>query len=285
MSTSATVDAHHLTHALGCPVTPLAQADHHNRHFSAVAPNGRRLFVKLSTAAPKYHDAEVRAGTHLAGVPVTVPPMVDHGRLDPGRAWIAYEWQDLHPFPADLPAIESAGRALGTLHERTWGLKDDQLRRFSSIADLLDEKLRLVAEIDQPLADRLARLRKRLRPGEQAFAVFGDERCLLHGDVGWRNLALDPHYRCILFDFEHAAVGPAILDFAKLWDRELAEQEVRDTFLRGYRALHPVDLETWHAAIGAVRLWAAAGIFPYARPRGDFGFETHARLIVERLEQ
>jgi len=54
-------------------------------------------------------------------------------------------------------------------------------------------------------------------------------------------------------------------------------------FLSGYRK-HQPDITVTASAINAIRLWAAAGIIPYARPRGDHDFEHQACRILSNLE-
>lgn len=273
-----------LQRVLRAQVEPLPQAAaHHNQHFIAIRDDGTRLFVKLIVDAQAYYIAEVSVGDHLAGFSVSVPPMVDHGEIAPGRFWIAYAWRDIRPFAPDRNHIEAAGAALSELHTSTRGTTDERLRRYTSVSDLLTDKINIVSDLDPGLGDRLARLRSRIAASEAAFAELADTSCLLHGDFGWRNLGLDTNARPLMFDFEHAAIGPAILEFAKLWDRELWDTHARTAFFRGYQHHTPIDLGTWNTAIDAVRLWAAAGIFPYAWSRNDHAFEQHAHTILDRL--
>jgi aminoglycoside phosphotransferase (APT) family kinase protein len=139
-----------------------------------------------------------------------------------------------------------------------------------------------VARLDIGLADRIRRLHDSIT--SRGGTDLSHETCLLHGDAGWRNLDWDPDGRKIwIVDFEHGAVGHPLLDFAKLWDRELADQAARAEFVTGYQRHHP-DFAATSGAIDAVRLWAAAGIFPYAVPRGDHDFEQHAYRILGKLE-
>lgn len=93
---------------------------------------------------------------------------------------------------------------------------------------------------------------------------------------------MDSRGQMWLLDFEHAAIGRPLLDFAKLWDRELHSPEDREAFLSGYSQGETGPVR--HEGIDAVRLWAAAGIFPYARPREDHDFERHAYVTLDRLE-
>lgn len=274
-----------LGNRLQAHINPLGHAmAHHNQHFTALRHDGTRLFGKLIEDVRPYYTAEVSVGDHLADVSVPVPPMVDHGELAPDRFWVAYAWCEIRPFTPELGNVEAAGAALGELHDRTRGITDERLRYYASISELLTDKINLVTGFDVDLGARLTRLRSRLSSSEAAFTELGETPCLLHCDFGWRNLGLDTHEQPLLFDFEHAAVGTPILEFAKLWDRELWDPDVHTAFFHGYQRHSPLDWPTWRIAIDAVRLWAAAGIIPYARSREDHAFEQHAHTILDRLE-
>ncbi|MFJ9174945.1 phosphotransferase enzyme family protein [Streptomyces sp. NPDC102360] len=269
--------------AVGCDLVPLTHDQkHNNTHFRGDRDGVPTLFIKV-TDSPRSYTTEVGAHTLLHTRDLPTPTLHAHGDLGLNRHWLAYAWHDFTPFAATPESVEEAGRLLGRLHTATRGESSPHLRTHDAIPNLIDAKIALVAEFDAPLARRIRALRDKLL-STPAAAHLGDERCLLHGDMGWRNLHLDADGSLWIFDFEHAAIGHPLLDFAKLWDRELDSPQVRSLFLDGYRKeQREVPIDT--AAIGAVRLWAAAGIFPYARPRDDQDFEQHAYLILERLER
>ncbi len=258
------------------------QAPHKNTHYKGVTADGATLFVKVIDGHPSYYTAEIRAQHHLADSGIPTPRLIDHGVLDEQHRWLAYEWHDLKPFVPSPERICQAGRLVGDLHAATSGIEDDQLRRYADVRQLVAEKITLVARFDQPLSERIQKISDQMFIRRRTAAP-DDRVCLLHGDMGWRNLHADSHGNMWLLDFEHAAIGPPLLDFAKLWDRELNAPDSREAFLSGYRqsmTAQPVQRED----IDPVRLWAAAGIFPYARPRGDHDFERHAYDILNRLE-
>ncbi|MGH3319262.1 MAG: phosphotransferase family protein [Streptosporangiaceae bacterium] len=270
---------------LGCALTPInhsPELQHHNMHYRGVLPSGISAFVKVLDDQPAYYTAEVRSGHHLAHTGIPTPRLLAHGVLDDRRRWLAYQWHDLTPFTPAHGRVEEAGQLLGAFHATTVGITDPQLRRYTNLHGLITDKIALVAEFDAPLAERIYRLHAAV--ADRRGPDLDDRVCLLHGDVGWRNLYVDAHDQQLwLIDFEHAAIGRPLLDFAKLWDRELDDPGTRDAFLSGYgRYAPPAGLRP--ESIDLVRLWAAAGIFPYARPRGDHGFERHARRILNRLE-
>ncbi|MGW6388925.1 phosphotransferase enzyme family protein [Streptomyces sp. NPDC055103] len=269
--------------ALHCRLSPIAHKQpHHNTHYKGVTADGTALFIKVINGHPAYYTAELRAQHHLTGTHIPTPKIVDHGTLDDQRRWLAYEWHDLEPFLPSPDHIRRAGRLLGNLHAATSGIHDSHLRRYADVRDLITEKVALVAQSDPPLAERIRKISDQLLANSPK--VVPDSRvCLLHGDMGWRNLHVNSHNQMWLLDFEHAAIGQPLLDFAKLWDRELNAREDREAFLSGY-GLSQMTEPVQHEEIDAVRLWAAASIFPYARPRRDHDFERHAYEILDRLE-
>lgn len=269
--------------ALGYALEPIVvgEQQHHNTHYRGVLADEDDVFVKVIDHHPSYYAAEVQAAHHLAGTGITTPRLVSHGTFGEGSGWLAYSWHDLTSFTPTFRRIEQAGQLLGALHAATRSASDDRLPNYINIHKLIARKITQVAEFDPALADRIRRLHGAIRA--RANDDLGHDVCLLHGDMGWRNVHLDAEGIVWLFDFEHAAIGHPLLDFAKLWDRELDDPAIRDAFLRGYHHSHSVDILRIDL-VDAVRLWAAAGIIPYARPRNDQDFERHAMVILDRLE-
>ncbi|MEV3858707.1 aminoglycoside phosphotransferase family protein [Streptomyces sp. NPDC050095] len=268
--------------AVQCDLVPLTHDQRHNNtHFRGDRDGTPHLFIKVTDSARSY-ASETGALALLHSTDLPTPRLVTHGALGQDRRWLAYVWHDLRSFDPVPDNIANAGRLLGRLHATTTGATSPQLRRYDAISDLIEVKAALVAEFDRPLAARVRALQDTILA--QTTTTLGDDTCLLHGDMGWRNLHQDAEHHLWIFDFEHAAIGHPLLDFAKLWDRELDTDDVRKTFLAGYRVEQP-DIAMDVTTIDAVRLWAAAGIFPYARPRQDHAFERHAYLILDRLEQ
>ncbi|HUY52141.1 MAG TPA: aminoglycoside phosphotransferase family protein [Streptosporangiaceae bacterium] len=271
---------------LGCTLTevvPAGALTHHNTHYRGTPPDGASFFVKVISDSPGYYTAEVRAAQILAGTTIATPRLIRYGALDETHRWLAYQWHDFRTFTPTPPQVRDAGELLGRLHAETGGTRDSRLRRYGSVSALILGKAAQVARLDAGLADRIRRLHDTIT--SRGGTDLSQESCLLHGDFGWRNLHTNPGGRGIwMVDFEHAAVGHPLLDFAKLWDRELADQDARAEFVTGYRQHHP-DFAATSAAIDAVRLWAAAGIFPYAVPRGDHDFGQHAYRILGKLEE
>jgi len=220
--TRATIEA-----SLSCALSPIIHArdqEHHNVHYRGMLPDGTSVFVKLINDHPAYYTAEVCAAHHLARAPIRTPLLITHGVLDSRRRWLAYQWHDLGPFIPVPHHIEQAGEMLGRLHAATTGLSDPRLRRYTSIHALIAEKTAQVARLDAALASRIQRLHDAMT--SQDNADLDDSACLLHGDAGWRNFHADRHDQQIwLIDFEHAAIGHPLLDFAKLWTGNSATRQ------------------------------------------------------------
>ncbi|MBC9718006.1 aminoglycoside phosphotransferase family protein [Streptomyces sp. TRM66268-LWL] len=267
--------------AVQCDLVPLTHGQRHNNtHFRGDRDGSPHLFIKVTTSDRSY-VSETGALMLLQSTGLPTPQLVAHGELAPSGHWLAFTWHDFHSFAPVPHAIEEAGRILGRLHATTAGATSPHLRRYGRVPELIEAKAALVAEFDEPLAARIRALRDAIMA--RTAAALGEHTCLLHGDMGWRNLHQDADNKLWIFDFEHAAIGHPLLDFAKLWDRELDAADARKAFLTGYGE-EQRDIAVDLSAIDAVRLWAAAGVFPYARPRQDHDFERHAYLILDRLE-
>ena len=282
---SLSQDAADVSAALGCGVRAFAPSNEF-RHDLLLAedPYGRRRFVKVfptnSRSAARETAAARLIGHHL---PAVVPALVADGVTRSGRPWLAYEWVDLLPFQPSRDNLYATGQSLARMHRITVPQVPAALPRYGSPVDLVAEKASLVEQVDPLLATRIRRLCDRLTPPDPP--PWRDEPpVLLHGDFGWRNVSLTAEGTVAIFDFEHAAVGAPVLELAKLADRELNSDADRAAFLDGYAGVAPIDRTSWEAWLPLVRLWAAAGIIPYARETGDAEFEQHARYILDRLD-
>ncbi|GAA3491765.1 aminoglycoside phosphotransferase family protein [Streptomyces cremeus] len=212
--------------AVGCDLVPLTHDQkHNNTHFRGDRDGVPTLFIKV-TDSPKSYTTEAGAQMLLHTRDLPTPALHAHGDLGQDRHWLAYTWHDLTPIDPTPETVEEAGLLLGRLHATTRGETSPHLRSYGAIPELINAKIALVAEFDAPLASRIADLRDALLD-TPAAPRLGDERCLLHGDMGWRNLHYASDGHLWIFDFEHAAIGHPLLDFAKLWDRELPSSRSR----------------------------------------------------------
>lgn len=247
---------------------------HLNEHFRS-----QDRFVKVFNGRREYFDAEI-AASRARSAAVCSPKILATGHLHDGRPWLAYEWLTLRDVKVDPSSAFEFGALVGELHagsEPSSALRPRPRYLEGPILELCDA----VALIDPALANRLRTLVAAV-PRER-WASPAPE-VLLHGDIGWRNIARADDGVLVLLDFEHARRGPADYEFAKLWDRELTDPVVRGEFLHGYAA-RTADFEPTDATLLVIRLWAAAGIFPYARRTADEDYFEHGLKIVARLEQ
>lgn len=273
-----------LRSALGRDVRRLPSVDTKNSHFEAIpAPGKDRLFVKIIEDKRQYFDAELAA--HRALLDYRLPHIaIRHsGSLDDRAWWIAYEWIDLKPFRPSGRSLRELATTLGKLHRSSRGVRNLGVRRFAAPADLARSSIMRVRQSDNDLAERLDRLLEIAMLRWPSSAP--DAACMLHGDFGFRNVGYRSDEELVLFDFEHASIGAPILEFAKAWDRELFDRETRTAFLSDYSATACVSVEGWEDAALVVRLWAAAGIFPYALQHGDRAFAEHGLQVIARLER
>jgi Ser/Thr protein kinase RdoA (MazF antagonist) len=270
---------------LGGRLARFAPTGGHRHDLFAGRTSCGELFVKLFPPASA-SAARERAAAHLISEHLTdlVPAMVADGVTRSGRPWMAYEWIEMRRFAPDTANLHAAGRALARLHRLELVSRPDALPRYGNPVNLVEHKARLVERYDAMLAAHIRELCRRLKPTVAPSAALYPQ-VLLHGDFGWRNVLLNPDGAVVLVDFEHAALGAPVLELAKLWDRELRGDVERATFLDGYQSERPIDREAWMVWLPLVRLWASAGIVPYARQTGDEEFEQHALDIIARLER
>lgn len=268
-----------LARVLRLPVRPLGTAlkDFRNVHLVAGAEAEPTMFIKL-VEKRAFHEAALTASSILCQIGIHTPRLLDHGVLTDKRAWLAYAWHEFTEFEATPSLVERAGALLGQLHANSTGLAPTGF----PTATMLTEDLRNRADQLNGLAPEYGRRIHRLIP--HCVEVPQTDRCLLHGDFGWRNLGLDSDGEVWLLDWDTATWGHPAVDLGKLIDREFAEDHVRDQFLRGYRRHHPAISYPWPAYVDTVRLWVAAGLLNYAHLRGLAGLAGHGLHILDEIE-
>jgi hypothetical protein len=198
---------------------------------------------------------------------------------------------DLSPWllpepPAPMPTEHEDAllRALGTLHERFWGIDRDAMpwaarpvarfgllhprapdeeARLDSPAALFELVRRGWAEAFRRLPGRLVDLLS-APPEELAAACDGLPWTLLHGDAKWANFALGPGARVAAFDWEGAALGPAALELGYVLAISGARsQRSREAIFEAYRAAVP------GLALADVGRWRQSGPHPGPLPLGE----------------
>ncbi|MEV0702691.1 aminoglycoside phosphotransferase family protein [Saccharopolyspora sp. NPDC050389] len=227
-----------------------------------------------------FHEAALAVSAVVRRIGIRTPRLLDQGILTDGRAWLAYAWYELTEFGPAVPSlVERAGALLAQLHAHTTAATPAGL---ATTSETLMDDLRKRADHLAGIAPRSGRRVRRLIP--LFVEVPQTNRCVLHGDFGWRNLGLDLDGQIWLLDWDTATWGHPIVDLGKLIDREFAEDHVRDQFLRGYRQHHPVISYPWPAYVDTVRLWVAAGLLNYGRLRSVAGLTRHGLRILDEIE-
>jgi hypothetical protein len=260
-----------------------------NRHLRALAADGApALFVKVYGSAPSF-EREGTCYAFLAADPERDRYLIPvAGAADPGCPWRAFRHEALFPFgPAAAGHLREAGEALGRLHRRPVADGEVPVRAYASVAASMDSKRELcraqgivLAPAHTAAVSRLLGMAPELEAMERGFP-----RVLMHGDFGFRNLARrgTADGEAVLYDFEHAATGPAPMDLAKVLDVGLEQPVDRAAFLEGYAvgAGRPLDLPDLYR--DAVRGWCALGILPYAAATADTAYGAHALRILDDL--
>ncbi|MFP7675548.1 phosphotransferase family protein [Marivita sp. S0852] len=251
---------------------------HHHR-------SGTRVFVKAMNRALPGFGNEVAAARMLVGLSLAVPvvEVID----DPAAGCaIIFAHRDLSPLGTAPEDARAMGRALRGLHDHGARTLAEDPAAFGTPPVTLAEVLaRSMSRLPRthPEAPRLTRLATRAL-AEDGLAAYGGACALVHGDFGLRNVGRLPDDTLCVFDFEHARAGHPILDFAKLWDRELAAPPQRAAFLAGYgdgcAGLPLTDEMLW-----PVRLWAVIGIMLYCSRIEDAHFRAHGQSLLDRLDR
>lgn len=259
-----------------------------NEHLRGIRRKSS-LFIKVY-AKESHARRELAALNQLDDIPGTW--VEAHGLLADGRRWIAMLWKSLRPFhvtKSNGSIIEWAS-ILSTVHSRL-DISDDFLPRSQSIYEDIDGRLAKMDEvIGSPISERTRRVWEATR--EPSAELCKRVECesgpasLLHGDFGQRNTFWEEETdRLVLIDFERASLGLPYSDFAKAWDNELGDSSLREDFFRAYRRARQIESPNWpdERYMWIVRLWATAGIFPYAQRVNDRPFFRWGLQLLERL--
>jgi aminoglycoside phosphotransferase (APT) family kinase protein len=174
------------------------------------------------------------------------------------------------------------------MHRQTADLDAPEIRRFSLHSELMrqmDKLKSFATELYDQLLQRIDHLQN--VSGEWETYEKTLPHCLLQGDFGWRNFVRVRGGNLLLIDFELAAIGPCWMEFAKAWDRELADPQRLQLFLGEYKATLGTELpELADHYAWAMRLWQVAGIFAFTETFGDqTGFRDYALEMLEAFDR
>lgn len=265
-----------------------APAGSPNAHYAGIRSGRPGVFFKIMKDRKNF----CREGIALemcSGRDLRVPKLLGGGETQ-DLFWRALDWVQgatrvtLERVPtADMQAI---GCLIGELHVRTKGAPAGKTVAVSLRAGLAGTASRLSARDRARVTGLLAHAKSL----EDAWCSFESRLpiVLLHGDFGLRNVIRDDWGKYWLIDFEHAKMGPCLLDFAKL--RFLGEPygsraKIKrfDSGYRGATGFSIFDMpETYLWGMG---LWVACGILYFTSMHSDPGFRVQGWRIIEALEQ
>lgn len=246
---------------------------HANRHFVSRVAGRPVAFVKVYRGKAMRRRAELAVNPMLVSSGLPTPRLLA-ADVEGAIPWAAFDWHDLREIAFDEHGVARAsGELLRRLHATAVPPAiRARLQRYRAPALLLREAAALT------VGSPYERLLRTLLGGR--VPEFGPP-VLLHGDYGARNLALGEDGALRVLDFEHARLGPAVIDFAKSWDRELAPERSRREFLEGYGdpATHDPLALLW------IRTWALALLHDYGLSHADstaISDSARALAVVER---
>lgn len=267
--------------------------------------------VQVPQGSPHLHLAGVRAGeeqpicffkiayqrvgilreTHvyryLESIGVDQQRVLAFGQEEGDINWVAYPWLVLSDFVPTMEGIREIGKVLGQQHSKTIGGADPQVRQFTLRSEM-ERMMDLVEQFD-PTEYKALRTRIHLlieKVGDWEAYEQSLPKCLIHGDFGWRNVALRGAARQVsLIDFEHAAFAPCWMDLAKAYDRELADPADLEAFLDGYREGFGKEmLALQEGYLWGMRLWQAAGIYYFTAKFPNEQFRAQGTLILQKFD-
>ncbi|MFE7812877.1 phosphotransferase family protein [Streptomyces sp. NPDC057433] len=239
------------------------------------------LFVKVY-ARPDRGVIEQRASEALPDGLST--RMVGHGHVDGAGQYSAFAWDDdLTDVTTDNAFSAGAGYLLARLHSTrppTSGLLPADPVTEESYTAAMETLARTFPEVYERVAGDLSGRRARSVVREAESVARDTPDVFLHGDLARRNIARR-NATYLLLDLERAGVGPAELDLARIWGRELSILKDRHRFLacyRHHRGLPP----SWpnRSLLRFARLRCAVTTLITACRRGDSAFASEGHQML-----
>lgn len=312
VSEAEIVDYVSSNYALTGPLTALLIRQGFNDHYLIESSAGNRIFrvyhaAKLHVSSDAELKFELDLLAHLAGggVPVAAPIATIDGALltavsDHRRAGALFEFapgsvvKSLSPHQA-----MNLGEAVGRLHLRADTFSSAFSRYHLDIADLLDQPLKLAAEIagaeavrdDRPEFGYLREMVDSLGRGAGAFGI-------IHGDCQSTNVHFSGDAPTF-FDFDHCAYGWRSYDltscFLSLQHSSDAAEILRspcDTpwgaFLAGYastRSPDPTELEAIPAFSCLRAIWDIGNVLAAVDRTDDQAMARLSKTVPKLLDR
>ncbi|MCC3327951.1 aminoglycoside phosphotransferase family protein [Nocardia abscessus] len=230
------------------------------------------MFLKLY-ASDRRGATEAAVASQLPRAITT--RFVNSGMLDKVGAYTAFGWAHLDEVTLDRDGLGVSARLLAAVHDcplpPSSGIAADHISP-ASYEKAVERLARIApdsfAEVESVVAGAWA---QDLVTAASEIATTTPS-VVLHGDFSSRNVAKCSG-RHVVFDFERACTGPAELDLARIWDRELTRvPNGQSLFAAAYRR-----------ARGLTRPWPDPVLLRFSRIRCAVTTLTTARL--QREEQ
>lgn len=256
-----------------------------NSHYSATF-NNKRVFIKTYQTEKSFLNETVALAA-LKDSHMQCPQLIKQGQLKDRFWWSALEWIDFDKADiektANSPVPYILAQTLSDLHSIDVSQQHDRakLKTLILTRERLTERIDLAKDFEPSAYKLMHQILSRLSEG--CFKGLG-KTCMNHGDFGMRNIR-SHQSKPFLFDYEHAVIADPLLDFGKIWDRELKNLSDRNIFWDNYTTSSSnLSLDTIETYMLPVRLWVAAGIFPYSIRKNDREFLQHGLYILEQVK-
>lgn len=226
----------------------------------------------------KLYALNHRAATEAAvtsQLPSTITTkFVANGFLEGIGPYSAFEWAELEEVVLDRNGLQLCAQLLASVHESP--ISQDGCLAADRVTSALYDKA--VERLARVAPDDFEAVRSVIAgTWAQGLVVVATEiaevtpSVVLHGDFSFRNIAQNSG-RHVVFDFERACTGPAELDLARIWDREL-------TRIPGGQSLFSI---AYRRARGLSERWPDPVLLQFSRLRCAVTTLTAARLQHEQ---
>ncbi|MCB0167393.1 MAG: aminoglycoside phosphotransferase family protein [Anaerolineae bacterium] len=274
-----------------------ARVGRSNRNYILTLQGGDKLILRIM-ANRSFWNAEQYALETLKGV-LPVPHILKAGELNSNCYWLLLthlagsNLRDVIAFCPESLFFE-AGQMLSMIHSRlfpNYGKWDtESFIEFDSpwtsfLRSLLDREVAFLSEhnlLSAKLFDKIYEVFEELKD----LACFVREPRLIHRDFKPENILvtrINEKWQITgILDFEHAQIGEAVWDFARVFDRFfLPAPRSESYFLAGYTSIRP--LPSLDEARVICQLVDSLGCIRWGYENADWSFVAEHEVILNQL--